>query len=171
MSQLTNASGSQYTDEIRQRVIAEYAIQGNQTVVSKTFNLPRQTVNQWINSDWGQELISAIRHENQDAMISGYTKIVEANLAAQQDRLENGDIVGLDKEGNELRQAVRYRDLVVGAGVAVDKIRLLCNQATSITVTDNALINISKQLAAFAVDKQERVVDGHTLSHNDDVSD
>lgn len=159
MSQLVASnSTSQYTDEDRRRVIAEYAVLGNQVRVADIVQIPRKTVSGWINSSWGVELLATIRHENQDEFIAGFTAIVRANLSAQADRLENGDVVGLDDDGEPLRQPVRYRDLVVGAGVAVDKLRLLSNQATSITVTDNALINISKQLEAFAVDRQERVV-------------
>ena len=158
MSQLTTASGSKYTDQDRQRVIASYAVLGNQVQTAKAEGIPRVTVNDWVNSEWGIELLKQVRHETQDEFIAGYTNIIRANLGAQVDRLDNGDVVGLDDDGKPLRQPVRYRDLVVGAGIAVDKLRLLSNQATSITVTDNALINISKQLEAFAVDKQERVV-------------
>jgi hypothetical protein len=168
MSQLTNSSGSQYTDQDRQRVIAEYAVSGNQSRVAESLNLPRQTVAGWINSDWGVELLVKIRHENQNEFISGYTKIVQANLAAQSDRIEHGDVVGLDDDGKPLRQPIKYRDLVVGAGIAVDKIRLLSNQATSITVTDNALTKISAQLAAFAVDKQDQC---HVIEHDSSASD
>jgi hypothetical protein len=91
-------------------------------------------------------------------MSAKYTAIIERNLDAQIDRLDNGDVTGRSADGELLRQPIRYRDLVVGAGIAVDKVRLLNNQATSITVTDNALINISKQLEAFAVDRQEKVI-------------
>jgi len=163
-------STSQYTDVIRTQVIADYAVVGNQAHVADQLGIPRKTVNQWINSDWGQSLLATIRYENQDSFIAGYTKIVESNLAAQLDRLEHGDVVGVTEDGEQLRQAVRYRDLVVGAGVAVDKIRLLCNQATSITVTDNALTKISEQLSAFAKDKQPKLVEGRTIDHDDSVS-
>ena len=123
MSQLTTASGSQYTDQDRQWVIAEYAVSGNQSKVAETLGLPQQTVSGWVNSDWGVELLSKIRYENQNEFIAGYTKIIRANLSAQEDRLLKGDVVGLGDDGEPLRQPIRYRDLVVGAGIAVDKLR------------------------------------------------
>jgi hypothetical protein len=153
---LPQRTTSQYSDQIRQQAMAEYAISGNATIVSKSLNLPRRTVTDWTTSQWGQELIATIRLENQDMMIASYTNIIKGNLSAQLDRIENGDVVGTDDNGNELRQAVRYRDLVVGAGIAVDKMRLLSNQATSITVTDSALTKISEQLQQFTRHKQEK---------------
>lgn len=159
----TQRSTSQYTDEDRQRVIAEYVVLGNQKRVAENTGIPTQTINGWVNSDWGQELIRSIRIETQDEMIAGYTRIVRANLSAQEDRLTGGEYIGMDEDGKPLRQPVKYRDLVVGAGIAVDKIRLLSNQATSITVTDNALTNIAKQLSAFVNHKQEREIEGTVI--------
>jgi transposase-like protein len=156
-------STSKYSDEDRKRVLASYAVLGNQARVAEQEGIPRPTVLSWVNSDWGQEMIKSIRHETQDEMISSYTSIVKRNLKAQEDRLMNGDVVGIGEDGNELRQAVRYRDLVVGAGIAIDKIRLLSNQATSITVTDGALTNIAKQLSAFTIDKNEKVIEGDVI--------
>ena len=155
-------STSQYTDIDRQRVIAEYAVIGNLSRVAEALNMPVTTVHGWVSSEWGQELLVTIRKETQDEFIAGYTNIVRANLSAQADRLQHGDIVGLDSEGEEIRQGVRYRDLVVGGGIAVDKIRLLSNQATSITATDGALTRIAEQLASYAKDRDERVIDTQT---------
>jgi len=147
-----------YSDIERERVIAEYAVLGSQKQVSVACGVPHKTVNCWINSEWGQELLAQIRIENQQEFIAGYTKIVRTNLEAQNDRLLHGDVVGTDEDGNELRQAVRYRDLVVGAGIAVDKIRLLSNQATSITATDGTLARIADQLAQYTTARKEKVI-------------
>lgn len=156
-------STSQYSPQVRQQAIADYAVYGNGRRVSRELGIPAETVQGWIKSEWGQELLTTIRAETQDEMIAGYTKMVKRNLELQHDRLEHGDVVGVSEDGKPLRQAVRYRDLVVGAGIGVDKIRIMCNQATSITATDGALVRISEQLAAYAKDKREKVIEGHTI--------
>ncbi len=156
-------STSQYSPQIRQQAIADYAVCGNGTKVARELGIPIKTVSDWINSGWGQELLASIRVETQDEMIAGYTKMVRRNLELQYDRLEHGDVVGVGEDGKALRQAVRYRDLVVGAGIGIDKIRIMCNQPTSIAAADGALVRISEQLAAYAKDKREKVIEGHTV--------
>ena len=168
-SLVKTSSGSQYTDEQRRSVIATYAVLGNQHRVSEQEGVPQKTISDWVNSEWGQELLTQIRLHNQDEFIAGYTRIVRANLTAQEDRLVYGE-VSIGKDGSHVRTPVKYRDLVVGGGIAVDKIRLLSNQATSITATDGTLTNIAKQLAAYAVDKQEEKVIQGSVVHDKDVT-
>ena len=128
VSALTKTTiGSQYSDVDRRKVLAEYAVHGNQVKVASITGIPRKTISDWVNSEWGQELISRIRHENQDEFITQYENIIRKNLTAQEERLDKGDIVGVDKDGKEVRQSIRYRDLVIGGGIAIDKLRLLCN--------------------------------------------
>ena len=159
MTHLTKTrSTSQYTDEIRRQVIAEYVVSGNAKRVAESVNIPRQTVDQWLKTQWGVELISAIRHEKQDQLISGFTNIIDTALESVSERLSTGDYAGLDENGDTLYKPISARDSILIAAVSTDKMRLLSNQATSITVTDKSLIDISKQLAAFAVDRQEKVV-------------
>ena len=147
---------NQYTDEVKRGVIASYVVHGNQSEVARVANIPRKTVNEWCKSSWGLELISQIRHENGDEMISGFTNIIKRALKTTMDRLDTGDYVGLDSEGKTLYKPVSARDSIVIAGIATDKMRLLSNQATSITVTDSALTKISEQLQQFTRHKQEK---------------
>lgn len=169
MTALTKTrSTSQYDDVIRQRTIAEYVVSGNVVRVSESVNIPRQTVQDWVKSEWGIDLIRTIRHEKQDELIAGYTNIIDGALQSVTERLTTGDYAGLDANGDMLYKPISARDSILIAAVSTDKMRLLSNQATSITVTDNALINISKQLAAFAVDKQDKC---RTIDHDSGVSD
>ena len=159
MTALTKTrSTSQYTDEQRRRVITEYVVSGNAVRVAESCNIPRQTIDAWVSSGWGVDLISTIRHAKQDELSAGYTNIITRAMESVNKRLSTGDYAGLDKDGETPYKPVSARDSIMIAAISTDKMRLLNNQSTSITVTDNALINISKQLEAFAVDKQERVV-------------
>lgn len=151
-------STSQYSDDDRRRVIASYAVIGNQAKVAEQENITKSTVHDWVNSTWGQELIHSIRTENQDQMIAGFTDIVQSAIERVSDGLTHGDTIGYTEDGKPVYMPVKARDAIVIAGIATDKMRLLSNQATSITATDGTLTKISEQLAAYARDQQTRVV-------------
>ncbi len=163
MSALAVQSGSQYTDEQRREVIAVYAVSGNQTDVSKRLGIPRITVQNWVVSEWGQTLIKEIRQQNSDLMVAGYTNIVKAAIERTQEGLERGDYIGMDADGEPLYRPVGAKDAMVIAGIATDKRQILLHQPTSITATDGALVRISEQLAAYAKDKREKVIESHTV--------
>jgi len=55
--------GSQYTNEQRRAVIADYFVTGNITKTAAMNNMPRRTVGTWIKSSWGLELLAEVRHE------------------------------------------------------------------------------------------------------------
>jgi len=172
-SQMTVDVGgtSQYSSDIRRRAIAEYVVSGNRKQVALALGVPRCTVQDWVRSEWGQELINSIRRENQDSMISRYSSIVQSALDRTSERLEQGDYLGVNEDGETLYKPVSARDSIMIAAISTDKMRLLSNQATSITATDGALVKISEQLAAYAKDQQAKVIDGHVVSHSDNVSD
>ena len=149
--------GSGYTDEQRREAISVYAVMGNIKKAAEFIGMPNRTIQDWVNSEWGQELLTTVRMEKQSEIVAAYHNVVDLSLKAMTDRVVHGDSV-LNKDGDLVKKPVCYRDLVIGAGTGVDKIRLLLNQATSITVTDGALTKISKQLEAYAVDKQEKVI-------------
>ncbi len=59
--------GSQYTNDQREAVIADYAATGNISKTAKMNNLPRTTVTGWVQSDWGKDLTVKIRHSDEQA--------------------------------------------------------------------------------------------------------
>ncbi|MCH9025492.1 MAG: hypothetical protein IIA05_00045 [Proteobacteria bacterium] len=67
--------GSQYTDQQRRAVIADYAATGNISKTAKTNNLPRTTVTGWVRSDWGKEMAVEIRHSDEQASDTNLTKL------------------------------------------------------------------------------------------------
>ena len=156
------SQGILYTDVDRQRVIAEYVVLGNASKVARAVDIPIRTVCDWVSSEWGLELIAKVRHENQDAMISGYSNIISKALMAVDERLDTGDYLSMDDSGNMLYKPVSAKDAMVIAGISNDKMRLLSNQPTSITSTDGALTRIAEQLASYAKDRDERVIDTQT---------
>ena len=75
--------GSQYTDQQRRAVIADYAATGNISKTAANYSLPRTTVTGWVRSEWGKELIVKIRHSDEQASVTNLTK-------------PNGNVLGAD---------------------------------------------------------------------------
>ena len=101
--------GSKYTNEQRRAVIAEYIVTGNITKTAEMNDMPKQTVSNWVNSDWGVELISQLRTEKGEEIDASFTKLYVSAFEQAQDRVENGDF--------RLMKVVRLQ--TNGTGVAI----------------------------------------------------
>ena len=75
--------GSQYTDQQRRAVIADYVATGNISKTATKNDLPRKTVDGWIKSEWGIELAAEIRHSGDQELSTNLTK-------------PNGTVLGAD---------------------------------------------------------------------------
>ncbi len=140
--------GSQYTNEERIAVSADYFVTGNISKTAEIHNIPRTTVDGWIKSDWGVELLVTIRHEKGEEFDANVTKLIDSAFEEAQDRVENGDqkLVKVKRtikhddgsmevsEDYELkRQPMTGKDLTVVAGISYEKRQLHRNQPTAIT--------------------------------------
>ena len=66
-TQIPKQPGSQYTDQQRRAVIADYVATGNISKTAANHNLPRTTVTGWVQSEWGKDLTVKIRHSDEQA--------------------------------------------------------------------------------------------------------
>ena len=66
--------GSQYTNDQRKAVIADYVVTGNISKTAKMNDLPRTTVTGWIGSEWGKELIVKLRHSDEQVSDTNLTR-------------------------------------------------------------------------------------------------
>jgi len=144
--------GSQYSPEDRLQAATLYVISGNMRKVSQETGIAEGTLSEWKNkSEWWQELVEVIRTEKSDIIDAGYQEIVIKGVAAQIDRIDNGDYVQ-DKAGIISRVPVKLRDLTVATGIGLDKLRLIRNMPTSITSntsTESRLNSLAEQMVAL----------------------
>ncbi len=124
--------GSQYTDEQRRAVIADYCVTGNITKTAEMHNMPKQTVSNWANSDWGVELLGQIRTEKGEEFDANISKFIDAAFEQAQDRVEKGDY-RLMKDGKLVRVPMGGYQLVISGATAYDKRQLHRNQPTAIS--------------------------------------
>jgi len=152
--------GSQYTDDQRIAVLADYFVTGNITKTANMHNMPKQTVSNWAKSDWGVELLGQLRTENGEQFDANLTRFIDAAFEQAQDRVENGDY-RVTKDGKLFRVPMGGYQLVISGSTAYDKRQLHRNQPTSITKNAPGLDAMVKKFEAIADaynERQKRVV-------------
>ena len=143
--------GSQYTDEKRIAVIADYSVTGNITKTAELHNMPKQTVSNWANSDWGIELLGQIRTEKGEEFDANLTKFIDTAFEQAQDRVENGDF-RVSKEGKLIRVPMGGKELVISGSCAYDKRQLHRNQPTSIRGESESIKALAEQFKQLSRD-------------------
>ncbi len=123
--------GSQYSNDQRMAVLADYCVIGNITKTAAMHNIPRTTIDGWIKSDWGVELLGEIRDQKGEELDANLTKLIDSAFEQAQDRIENGDY-RVTKDGKLFRVPMGGYQLVISGSTAYDKRQLLRNQPTSV---------------------------------------
>ncbi len=141
--------GSQYTDEQRIAVLADYMVTGNITKTAEMHNMPKQTVSNWANSDWGVELLGQIRTEKGEELDANLTKLIDAAYEQAQDRIENGDY-RVTKDGKLFRVPMGGYQLVISGSTAYDKRQLHRNQPTAIAGKATSIADLAKEFNKLA---------------------
>ena len=152
--------GSQYTNDQRIAVIADYSVTGNITKTADLHNMPKQTVSNWAKSDWGIELLGQIRTEKGEELDANLTKLIDSAFEQAQDRIENGDY-RVTKDGKLIRVPMGGYQLVISGATTYDKRQLHRNQPTAISgesETIKALAEQFKQLSRDHKNIQNSVV-------------
>ena len=145
--------GSQYTDEQRIAVLADYFVMGNITKTADMHNMPKQTVSSWVRSEWGVEILGQIRTEKGEELDANLTKLIDAAYEQAQDRIENGDY-RVSKDGKLFRVPMGGYQLVIAGSTAYDKRQLHRNQPTAIAGRAESIEDLAKkfnQLASLKV--------------------
>lgn len=141
MSELVG-SGSKYSDQQRMDVAVLYAISGNATKVAKDTGIPRTTIVGWKKTDWWDDAVTRVRREKADEHRARYSEI----LSLAQDRTIEA-----------LPDATAQQAAVIG-GVAFDKLRLIDNQATSISGKAESMTQLAQEFRRLSEQWEEKQV-------------
>ena len=144
---MTRKRVGRYSDKIRQQAGLEFAISGSLTDVSKSMDIPKNTLCQWHKQGIWDELIEQVRTENANRHISVYTKIVD-----------EAHKITLDK----LPEATAAQANIIAA-TATDKARLLQNQPTSIQAKTTTQ-DLAKEFQKLAGSMQSALKDKELIT-------
>lgn len=103
-------SSLQYTWSDKSKACSLYMTNGNMRTVSEVLEIPYNTLCDWKNSDWWQQLVEEIRNAKRAKVGTKLSTIIDTSLEVVLDRLQNGDYVLNNKTGKIERRKVSLRD-------------------------------------------------------------
>lgn len=101
-----NHGNSKYTVKEKYTAVVLYKTVGNLQVVAKHTGVPYGTLRIWKETDWWQEFEEDIRQQGTSKLSTSLQKIVDKALFEVQDRLENGDYIWDQKQGEMIRKPI-----------------------------------------------------------------
>ena len=123
-------------------------------VACRTTGLPYQTYVKWIHKPWYHNVMELIKIEFDNQLDASLTQTTHKAIDKLNDRMDNGDITGYDKEGNAINKPMSGRDLGVTFATIFDRRQLLRNKPTSDSETKTTkqhLDGIAKRFEDMAV--------------------
>jgi len=155
--------GSHYTDEQRRQAVIGYQVYGSLTHLERQYGIPQQTLSDWKQSEWWDQLSSEVRSEVRDQITATYTRLLQQSQQVIEERLTNGDAV-LTKTGAVIRMPVKMRDAAITMAICFDKRQILMNQPTSIS----ARAFDPSALRAWMAQQQGRVIESTATQQQDE---
>lgn len=127
-------------------------------VACRTTGLPYQTYVKWIHKPWYHQVMELIKVEFDNQLDASLTQTTHKAIDYLNDRMDNGDTVGFDKEGNPLIKPMSGRDLGVTFATLFDRRQLLRNKPTSVSenkTTKDVLDGIATRFSEMAIEDAE----------------
>ena len=135
-----------YTDKEKLEAVQLYLLTGNQRATAAALNLHKNTMNNWVSSQWFKDLSQQVRNEGHIALSNKLKTIASKALDVTLDRLENGEWIYNQKTGEMIRKPVQARDSAKIAASFLDSAEKVEKQSTK-EVTENAAAGRLEQLA------------------------
>jgi len=162
---------TQYSIAEKRQALTAYCVLGSFKKAAIETGIPHRRIADWSKTDWWEEWEAEVTavigkqtvHKMRGAIMECYDQI--------HDRLENGDVYGVDKDGEAMRAPASLKTLSMAANVGFDKVRLYDGHATSRTekvgLDDNR--KMFEQLAEKYADKIREVAGGRPIIEGETV--
>jgi len=134
-----------------------FMLGGNLTLTSEKLKIPYDTLKTWKKSDWWKELEDDIRREERLTLSTKLRNLMDASLVLVQDRLENGDWIYDQKEGELRRKPVSMKDagkLAMDAANLRAKMNIQENHTVAAEHIEDRLGKLAKAFADLANGKK-----------------
>jgi hypothetical protein len=174
------AQRGHWAESVKLKALAFFVACGSRSMTAREFNIPVDTLNGWMKTDWWKERIRDVQNEDHDKMDVKLTKALNKALDEVMDRIENGEYVFDPKTGKTKVVPAKLRDLNVAFNSLMDKRQLIRKQPTKIVeqqTTASQLQNLADQFAQFVTGKVkqekfddlvDKVIEGETVVQNED---
>ena len=156
-----------YTEVEKIRAVSISISGMSNKVVEEMTGIPSETIKWWKTQPWWFDCVQLIHKEQDEEIVTNFSKIVQKAQKQVEDRIEKGDWVylkmGKDRYEKQ-RLELKARDLSTIAVQSIDKRQLLLDRPTSrtekITVKER-LSNLADEFKKFAAAK---TVDAEVIS-------
>ena len=148
---IENMPASQRTPRKFRQVVMDFVETGNKTRVAERHNLTPTAIRKWQErwpDEWHQielETLAAISSET----LANFRQVIHKGTTEALDRLDKGEVIGIDSEGNAITQRVRAKDAFIIAATAFDKVRLIEGKATRIIGDSSKVALLMEQFRAM----------------------
>lgn len=137
---------NRHPDSKKVEVATHYLTYGNMKETQRVTGVPYTTIRLWRKSAWWQEVEAEIRLDENAALDSKLSRLVEHSLTTVANRLEHGDFVLDSRTGEVRRIPVKMRDATRVAKDMLDQRNLVRGNPTS-RVETIGVADIMKKLA------------------------
>lgn len=146
-----------YSDKEKMDACCKFALTGNSRRTAELTRIPEATIRAWKQTEWWNEITQRIHMEQDEALTTELTKVVEKAVEQINDRLVHGDYLYDAKKGELVRKPVGARDVSVILATSLDKRELLRGNPTSRSEkvsTDERLKSLAQQFKKFTQAKE-----------------
>lgn len=114
-----------WSDSQKIEAVTLWLSMGNLRLVAATLNIPEMTLRNWRSTQWWKEVSDEIKLQDKIQFSATAQKVIAKSLEVIGDRLQNGDYIYDQKQGQLIRKPVSVRDATAVASAMIDKKVLL----------------------------------------------
>ena len=114
-----------WSDAQKIEAVTLWLTMGNLRLVAATLNIPEMTMRAWRKTDWWKSIAEEIKLQEKIQFSATAQRVIAKSLEVIQDRLEGGDYIYDQKQGQLIRKPVSVRDATAVASAMIDKKVLL----------------------------------------------
>ncbi len=138
-----------YPDEIKMQVVQQWTLLGNLKLVSANTGVPLPTIKDWRAQPWWLDYEAELRAGRRFVVDKKLSTIIDRALDVMDDRLEHGDIIGVDEEGKPIRKAIAFKDATTAATNLLQRQSVIESQVDD-SFNKDATKSIQDQLVMLA---------------------
>ena len=143
-----------WSDNQRIELVTTWLATGNLALAAATLSIPEVTARRWKAMPWWKQMVADIRSEENLALDTKLSKVVNKSVEALLDRVENGDYQYDQRTGVFVRKPISARDASTVTRDMLDRREIL--QGKKDVQVDNArkmedrLLKLADELTRFA---------------------
>lgn len=174
-SRAVSATKAHWSDKQKIEACTTYFILGgNLSLTAQKLKIPHETLRTWKKTDWWKELEDDIRKEERLTLSTKLRNLMDASLSLVEDRLNHGDWIYDQKNGELLRKPVSMKDagkLAMDAANLRTKMDIQENHTVAAEHIEDKLNKLAKAFSDLANGKKLEGTDAEDIDYVERVEE